>query len=172
MENLPWIIAGIITPIPIFHFWLHALLPSWRRFPAIFYALCGSIWIGVFLLFKVIDTAFTPLFTPTKIALFIGSILIGLGTLLVLWSLYSLKFKRFFMYAVLRPKSIKQKLIKKGAFHFIPHPAYNGYLIVGLGALLISGQLYIAIVFIFLLTTTPLLIWLEEAELKERLQLT
>lgn len=169
MENLPWVLAAITLPIPIFHFWLHALLPWWRKNPLLFYVFCGTLWVAAFALFKAIAPISSDLFTPTEITTNIGQFLVILGFLMVLWSIYSLTPKRFFLWAVFRPESVIQKRIKKGAFRFIPHPAYNGYLIASLGAVLISGALYTIIVFVTLLIITPIMIWLEENELTKRL---
>lgn len=167
---MTWIIAAISLPISIFHFWLHALLPWWQKFPLLYYAFCGGIWAGVFYLMREIDLRYIELlFSPTPITIGIGYALMLSGALMILWSIYSLTPKRFFMWAVLRPESMTKIKIKKGAFRFIPHPAYTGYITATFGALLYSGKLYMTIVFLILLTITPIMIWLEEDELKKRL---
>lgn len=163
-----WIISAIITPVPVIHLWLHAILKFWRKHPFIFYALCISMWIGTFLFFKPIDKISFPLFTPSNNITMIGFALMSLGVLGVISSIITLGPKRFFMWAVLRPQEVDQIRISSGPFKFIPHPAYIGYLLVALGNFLAGGEFYLALVFIFLFALTPIIIYFEEKELAQR----
>jgi len=96
--------------------------------------------------------------------------MVFLGFLAALGSLITIGPKRFFMYAVLRPEKVKQKRITKWVFKNCPHPAYNGYIFATFGALIYTGNAVVALVFIFLLTTTPIVMWLESNELDERVK--
>ena len=74
------------------------------------------------------------------------------------------------MYAALRPRAVKQKRITSGLFRAIPHPAYSGYLLATFGAMIYTGNFVIILAFIFLLTITPIVMWLEDHELDERVK--
>lgn len=163
-----WIISAIITPVPLIHLWLHAMLKFWRKHPFIFYALCISMWIGTFLFFKPVDEISFFLFAPSNNLAMVGFVLISLGVLAVTGSIIALGPKRFFMWAVLRPQEVKQIRISSGLFKFIPHPAYIGYLFVALGNFLAGGKFYLALVFLFLFALTPIIIYFEEKELTQR----
>ncbi|MBI4994590.1 hypothetical protein HZC21_03015 [Candidatus Peregrinibacteria bacterium] len=166
---MSWIIAAIIVPIPFFHFWLHALLSFWKKKPFAFYAFSLFVWIGAFLFFKPIDAVSPIFFAPSDILITTGFVLIAIGTIFFLSSVITLGPKRFFVWAALRPQSISQIRLVSGLFKFIPHPAYIGYLLVALGNCLLSGKLYLALVFIFLFITTPIMIYFEEKELAARI---
>lgn len=166
---ISWIIPAIIAPVPILHLWLHGLLPFWRRRPILFYLFCVLIWIGSFFLFQRLDGMGGLLFLSTSASDFIGRVLMILGTVGVLASLFTLGLRRFFMYAVFKPEVVPRRRISRGPFAVVPHPAYFGYLLVILGNLFRTGTLSLAIVLAALLALTPMVIWLEERELKERL---
>ncbi|MBT5015855.1 hypothetical protein HOM98_00040 [Candidatus Peregrinibacteria bacterium] len=165
-----WLIIAFIFPIPIFHLWLHGLLPFWRKFPFIYYVVVGAIWICSFLFFREIIPASPQLFEPNRVTIHLGDSMVFLGFLAALGSLITIGPKRFFMYAVLRPEKVKQKRITKWVFKNCPHPAYNGYIFATFGALIYTGNAVVALVFIFLLTTTPIVMWLESNELDERVK--
>lgn len=167
--NLHWFIAAVIAPVPIFHLWLHALLPWWKKHPLLFYALGIASWIASFFFFKKIALQSTYIFFPAQNAQFFGNALIFIGIAAIVSSIIALGPKRFFVWTVLRPESAPKIRITKGPFHFIPHPAYIGYLIAAFGNLLAGGKFYLALFFISLLVLTPLVILLEEEELKKRL---
>ncbi|MEK7172070.1 MAG: methyltransferase [Patescibacteria group bacterium] len=166
---MSWIIVAIIVPVPLFHLWLHALLSFWKKKPLLFYIFVLLIWIGTFLFFKPIDVISPIFFTPSDILIAFGFILMSIGAILVLSSIITLGLKRFFMWAVLYPQSVQQTRLISGSFKFIPHPAYTGYLLVALGNFLLSGKLYLALVFIFLFALTPIMIYFEEKELSARI---
>lgn len=76
------------------------------------------------------------------------------------------------MWAVLTPEKHEQRLVTGGPFKFVPHPAYLGYILAALGNLLVGGKFYLAGVLLFLVTLMPLVIYLEEREMNERLKTT
>lgn len=164
-----WTIAAIIAPIPLFHLWLHALLPWWKKHPWFFY-LCGLVvWITSFFYFSFISLRSEYLFEfdPTW-RLVGGYALIAIGAVGFLSSIITLGPKRFFVWAVLRPDSTPKVRLAKGPFAFIPHPAYIGELLVAIGNFLVRGQFYLLYLAIFLIVLTPIVIVLEEEELKNR----
>lgn len=163
-----WIIAAIITPIPLIHLWLHALLPWWRKYPWLFYAWGLGIFVASFFWFPVVANISPLLFTPSPVLLRlgIGLMLLGLGG--ILSSVWTLGIKRFFGWVVLRPASVSPQRVVGGPFRIVPHPAYFGYLLIAVGNFLVSGELYLVPTLIVLIFMTPIVIWLEEQELKER----
>ena len=165
-----WIITGFIAPIPLFHLWLHALLPWWRKHPILFYACAVLVWAASFALFAMFDKSAGIFFISHQNAAFGGYFLIIIGFIAGLSSIAILGPKRFFVWAVLRPESVQRTRISKGPFHWFPHPAYLGYLLISIGNFLASGKFYSLLVAIFLFTLTPMVILLEEKELKRRIE--
>jgi protein-S-isoprenylcysteine O-methyltransferase Ste14 len=91
-----------------------------------------------------------------------------IGALAVFSSIFTLGIKRFFLWEVFRPSKINARVMA-GPFRLIPHPAYFGYLFVALGNALLNGELYLIIVFLFLLSLMPIIMRFEEEELRDRL---
>ena len=83
-------------------------------------------------------------------------------------SILALGIKRFFVWAVLVPLSVKQKRISSGLFKTIPHPAYIGEILIIFGVFLASGKAYLAAAFIFIIALFPISIYFEENELNQR----
>lgn len=164
------IIAAIILPVPVFHLWLHALLPTWRKHPFVLYLFGLALWVGAFYLIPVLDGISPQAFNPTNTSTIIGAGLIVVGFLAALWSLLTLGPIRFFVWAALRPSPALAVRIISGPFRFLPHPAYLGYVVVALGNLLWTGKLYLAGILTFLIILTPLVIWFEEHELAARIK--
>lgn len=164
------LIAAIILPVPVFHLWLHALLPMWRKHPFVLYLWGLALWIGAFYLIPVLDGISPQAFRPTDVSTVVGAALIIVGFAAALWSLLTLGPIRFFVWAVLRPSPALAVRIIRGPFRFLPHPAYLGYLAVALGNLLWIGKLYLAGILVFLVILTPLAIWFEEHELAARIK--
>ena len=163
-----WIIFAIIAPVPVFHFWLHALLPFWRRAPLLFYAWCGIIWAAAFWFFFEINPRSPVLFSPNPWQANLGGALVWIGFAAAIFSVLSLGPIRFFMWAVLRPL-VAPRVRLGGIYRALPHPAYFGYIVVALGALLQTGSLLSALVLALQLTLTPIMIYFEEEEMKKRL---
>lgn len=166
---MSYAIIAIILPVPIFHLWLHALLPFWKKHPLIAYFLAGLIWVGSFFLMKYFDGISGLIFSPPFSVEIAGRIFMLVGLIGVLLGIYTLGLKRFFVWAVFRPNSVEQTYVKKGIYKFVSHPAYLGYLLAALGDFLYCGKAYLAVAFILLLALTPITIWLEEQELKKRI---
>ena len=171
MTTTDAIIAALVLPVPFFHLWLHALLPFWRRSPLALYVFGLALWIGAFKFLPAIALFSPAAFEPTPAIRYLGTALMIIGFLFAAWSLATLGPVRFFVWAVLRPLAAPRVRVSRGPFSFVPHPAYLGYVVVALGNLLHSGRLYLAGVLAILLFLTPLVIWLEEHELEERVEL-
>ncbi|MEK7665036.1 MAG: methyltransferase [Patescibacteria group bacterium] len=163
------IVSIIFVPVPLFHLWLHALLGFWRRKPVLFYILCLFFWLFAFWFFIKIDAVFPLfLFYPSALLFLSGFALIILGLVFMALSILALGIKRFFVFAVLVPLSVKQKRINSGLFKIIPHPAYIGEILIIFGAFLASGKAYLAAAFIFIIALFPISIYFEEKELNQR----
>ena len=162
------IIAALIAPVPIFHFWLHGLLGLWRRYPYLLYIWGLVLWLFSILVFTQAIPSDRLWIESTVLKIF-GWSLISLGLLAALWSIKTLGFKRFFVWGVLHPKSVPAIRERSGPFKFFPHPAYGGYLVIAVGLVLVSGQTFAVGFLAYLLIVTPMAIWLEEKELLARL---
>lgn len=166
---MPAFIAALIVPIPLIHLWLHALLPWWRRQPWLFYLWGLVLWAGSFKLIPLLDDISPAIFDPGIVTQRIGTGLIWLGLVGLFASLISLGPERFFVWAVLDAESA-QRNRASGVFALVPHPAYLGYIAIAFGIFLWVGKLYLAMLLIYLIVLTPIVIWLEEQEMEERFQ--
>ncbi len=128
-----------------------------------------NYWILSLFYFDFLRQGSHLFFNPSKPLKILGWGLIISGGIAVLASIVTLGMKRFFLWAVLNPDSIATPRIKRGPFAFVPHPAYLGQILIMLGNALSSGQGYVCGAFLFLLAAFPIVIVLEELELKERL---
>lgn len=168
---MEFIIASILAPVPVIHFWFHGLLYYWKKNPYTFYVWAVTIWIGSFFGFKYIDPLSTQIFFNhvSPAFLYAGIIMRLCGALMVLSSIYTLGIKRFFLWCALRPGDKGCSIVRKsGLFEFIPHPAYFGYMLLIFGNFLSSGKIYLLVVFIFLFTLLPFIMMLEDEELRSR----
>lgn len=160
-----------IAPIPIIHFFLHTFLLFWRRHTMWFYLMGVIIWLLFIplavILMKIEDTIFTPI----NQSLVASAILIVFAFLLILSAVFTLSPKRFFLWAVLRPKSVEQKYIKSGPYQFFPHPAYFGYIFVSLAAFIATGRVVMLGFFFYTLFSIIAVIVLENHEIKRRLNM-
>lgn len=109
-----------------------------------------------------------PIFSPNIFWRGTGWGLLVLGAALVLWSLFVLGARKFFVWEVLRPQP-QQKYLVRGPFKILPHPAYLGYAAIVFGNALASGSLYTSAVCLFLCTTLPIVMHFEDAELRARI---
>lgn len=167
-QELYTLFAGIITAIPIFHLWLHALLPFWKKHPYLFYVLVGSVFlISTIISFLLFPPAYY-LFVPTFFMELIGWTLMAGGLILVTAAIATIRPERFFVWAVLFPQKVYQKKILKGPYKYIPHPAYIGWIIIAMGTLLAGGLSHLLIPIASMTILIPIVIILEEKELNER----
>lgn len=159
----------LIFPVAIVHFWFHALLPTWRKHPVSFYLFAALIWGITWVGLRNFAPHSVDLFSPTEPWAMIGKGLKILGLVMAVSSLATLGIRRFFLWAVLRPDSVPKIRFTKGPFAFVPHPAYFGYILIAIGDVMGTGETYSMITVFVLLALTPLMIWLEEEELRKRL---
>lgn len=166
MPAISFILLTLILPIPVAHLWLHALLSYWRKFPIAFYLFGIILWVGSLIFALRVNNLFpNPLFLPNNT---LGIIFTAVGLFLVFASIFSLGRKRFFLWAVLNPK--KLPLIKKPKlFELFPHPAYLGYFLITIGNLFILANPLALIGLISFLFLTPVVIFMEEEELRNRI---
>ncbi len=166
---MPALIAALIAPVPLIHLWLHALLPWWRRQPWLFYLWGLILWAGSLKFIPAMDVISPVLFSPGLATVRIGIGLIWLGIVALFASIVTLGATRFFAWAVLDTEAAPKKRVR-GIFSLVPHPAYLGYISIAFGLLLWVGKLYLAILLIYLVVLTPIVIWLEEQEMEERME--
>ncbi|MBI2639139.1 hypothetical protein HYW83_06145 [Candidatus Peregrinibacteria bacterium] len=169
MNSLHWIIAAVIAPIPLFHLWLHALLPFWRKRPLLIYFVSIFVWAAALAYFYWLNLRSEYIFEFNAVwRIILGYLLMAIGTVGIFASIITLGPKRFFVWAVLKPHSVSAARIEKGPFRFIPHPAYIGYLFVAVGSFMSRGQFYLLYLVIYLFILTPIVIYFEEEELRRR----
>lgn len=160
-----------IAPIPIIHFVLHAFLLFWRRHATWFYLMGVITWLlfipPTVVLMKIENT----IFTPVNQLLVASAILAIFAFLLIISAVFTISPKRFFLWAVLRPKSVEQKYIRSGPYQFISHPAYFGYILVSLAAFIATGRVVMLGFFFYTLFSIIAVIVLENHEIKRRLNI-
>jgi len=172
---MEYIIASILAPVPVIHFWFHALLYFWKQRPYLFYVWSATIWIGAFFGFKHIDVNSSQIFFNyvSPAFLYAGILMRLSGALMIVSSIYTLGIKRFFLWCALKPHDKGCEVIKTKAFlGMIPHPAYFGYMLLLLGNFFSSGKIYLLASFIFLFTLLPFIMMLEDEELRSRARIT
>ena len=160
-------IAAIIATIPLFHFWLHALLAWWRRFPLLLYV--WGLGLGIFsvVFFEWIVPS-SQIFQPSSSLKILGWLFVLVSLPVALWSIFTLGLKRFFVWEVLQPESVFKTREESGPFRYLPHPAYISYVLAAIGLVLVSGQVFTVALLIYMLIVMPIVIWLEEKELETR----
>jgi len=160
----------ILGPIPMVHILLHLFLKFWRRYPLGWYILCAAVWAIFFAIAEYFAARpFTLFIAPFWLKIFCA--MVGLAALaVVVWSVFTLSPRRFFLWAVLRPAAIEQKYIKAGPYRFLQHPAYTVYLITAFAAFLTTGEAALLALWLSMLGLMPVAIYLEKHELSKRLK--
>lgn len=159
----------LLAPIPVVHILLHAFLRQWRKRPIRFYLAASAVWIASFFLARWLAGNTDTLFTPPYWLKVICAITGWSSLFLVLWSVGTLGPKRFFLWAVLRPQSVRQEKIGLGPYKFFHHPAYTAYISAALAAFFGTGRTvllaFAAVMFLMMLIVMAR----ENHELEERL---
>ncbi len=157
-----------VFPIPIAHLYLHALLSHWRKRPRIFYLFCTALWCGSAIFILHAQNLFpNPLFLFDKIHLIAGIAPIMIGLCLIASSIFSLGIRNFFLWSVLNPKKFPP-LKKPKLFKIFPHPAYLGYFLIIIGDFIAMRTPIALISLISFLILIPIVIFMEEGELRNR----
>jgi protein-S-isoprenylcysteine O-methyltransferase Ste14 len=163
-----WAMFGF-GPIPIWHLTLHSFLPSWKRRPGRFYAVCAAQWAFVaplsLQLARSSDTVFEPSLGLRRICLAVSV----LTFVVAVWSIRTLTPARFFMWSVLRPDQSKPVLIHSGPYRYLRHPAYAAIILTVAAAFLASGKLIVLQAFVAIAMLLLMVIGLEQRELESRL---
>lgn len=170
MEKLTvfWTIF-LLGPIPAAHILLHAFLRVWRRRPLRFYQAAFAVWILFFFLAKRLSGVSDALFAPPAWLKIICIITAASSLFLIVWSIATLKPKRFFLWAVLRPESVRQERIARGPYKFFHHPAYTAYLVTAFAAFLGTGRSVLLAFAAAMLLLILIVMARENHELEERL---
>ena len=161
----------LIAPIPIIHFVLHGFLSFWRRHPTWFYMMGVITWLLFIPLVVVLMKVEGTVFTPAILSLIISTALTIFALLLIVSAVFTIGPKRFFLWAVLKPKAVEQKYIRSGPYRFISHPAYFGYILISHAAFLATGRMVMLGLFIYTLFSIIAVIALENHEIKGRLKI-
>ena len=170
MLTILFLTIFILGPITVAHIFLHLFLKFWRRYPLGLYILCVAVWA---IFFKIAGyfaarpfTLFSP---PFWLKIFCAAISLA-ALALVVWSVFTLKPRRFFLLAVLRPKKVEQKHIAAGPYNFFPHPAYAAYVITAFAAFLATGEMALLWFWLAMFGLMFVVIFLEKHELLSRLK--
>jgi len=159
----------ILGPIPVVHILLHAFLRAWRKHPLRFYLAAAAVWIVSFFLARWLGGMTDTIFTPPYWLKVLCAITGWSSLFLIFWSVGTLGPKRFFLWAVLRPQSVRQERIGLGPYKFFHHPAYTAYLSAAFAAFFATGRtallVFVAVMFLLMLIVTAR----ENHELEERL---
>lgn len=169
MASIPFWTVLILGPIPVAHIFLHLFLKQWRRRPYSWYVACAAVWILFFFLAKRFSGISDVLFAPPAWLKIISIITAASSLFLVFWSIATLKPKRFFLWAVLRPESVRQERIGLGPYKFFHHPAYTAYLIMAFAAFLGTGRSVLLVFAAVMLLLMLIVMARENHELEERL---
>ncbi len=161
----------LLGPIPVVHILLHAFLRSWRKRPMRFYFVAAAVWVLSFFLAKWLAGNTDTIFVSPYWLKMLCIITAWSSLFLILWSVGTLRPKRFFLWAVLRPQSVKQEKIDLGPYKFFHHPAYTGYLSAAFSAFFGTGRTvllaFAAVMFLLMLIVTAR----ENHEMEERLEI-
>ncbi len=158
------------SPIPVWHIPLHSFLPSWKRRPRAFYAVCAGEW-ALFLpialhLTRRSEVAFSPSRGLKQACLGISLFTLGIA----LWSIKSLTPQRFFFWAVLRPDSSKPVVILSGPYRFVRHPAYLAIVLTVTAGFLVSGRSAVLEALLAISLLLMMVVGIEQRELEARLK--
>lgn len=175
MENdkilfmIPFWTIFILGPIPVVHILLHAFLRAWRKRPAMFYLAAGAVWILSFFLARWLAGNTDTIFAPPPWLKIICQVTGASALFLVAWSVKTLGPKRFFLWAVLRPQSVKQEKTVLGPYKYFRHPAYIAYLVTAFAAFFVTGKTVLLFFAIVTLLIMLVVMARENHELEERL---
>jgi len=90
---------------------------------------------------------------------------------LLVWSITTLGFKRFFLWAVISPDKVKQTYIKYGPYRSMSHPAYTAYIATAIAAFFATGQAALLIFVAYIVILTITVVYLENEELRKRVNI-
>jgi protein-S-isoprenylcysteine O-methyltransferase Ste14 len=159
----------LLGPIPVVHILLHVFLRTWRKGPIKFYIKAVAVWFLVFFLARWLNGISDVIFTPPYWLQVLCIITCGSSLFLVVWSAGTLGPRRFFLWAVLRPQSVRQEKIGLGPYKYFHHPAYTAYLFAAFAAFFGTGRTvllaFAAAMFLMMLIVMAR----ENHELEERL---
>lgn len=160
----------IFGPIPLIHILLHLFLKFWRKHPLYFY-LCGAALWAAFIPISLFFSKNTSTFFTAPGWLIIIAWLAAFGALfLILRSIKTLGAKKFFLWAALKPESIKQERIANGPYRFFRHPAYAAYAAIIIAAFLATGYQPLLFFSAISIALILIVIMLENHELSIRLK--
>jgi protein-S-isoprenylcysteine O-methyltransferase Ste14 len=158
----------VLGPIPFWHLLLHLFLPSWKRRPGAFYGTAGILWGSFLPIAYLLALQSSPLFVPPRelrLACLAAS-LVAFGV--AAWSMVTLTPRRFFLWAVLRPRETPAEWIRSGPYRFTAHPCYVAMVATMASSFLASGEAVLAGALGVLATLLVVVGILEQRELRAR----
>lgn len=164
-------VFAIIGPVPtVFHLLLHGALAFWRRHVRAFFVTCGIVWVawamGTWIAAPWLSAR---VFVPPA-AFGVPLTLLALLVLCIApWTIATIGWRRFFVYAVLRPDRVSTTArVTSGPFRLLRHPAYTSYRIAAILLMIATGSWGMVLLATLSLVLFPIIIHLEERELRLR----
>tara|TARA_Y100000310_G_C20542800_1_gene744146 strand:- start:274 stop:807 length:534 start_codon:yes stop_codon:yes gene_type:complete len=158
----------ILGPIPIFHFFLHLFLKFWKRNPKALYLMGALLWVIFFILAWFLSKISVIIFVPSQWLVILSGITIFGAFFLLVWSITTLGFKRFWFWAVISPDKVRQAYIKFGPYRSMSHPAYTAYIAIAIAAFFATGHATLLIFIAYIIILIITVVYLENEELRKR----
>lgn len=164
-------VFAVIGPVPIvFHLLLHVALAFWRRHVRAFYGICGIVWVAWAIgTWMGASWLTTRVLTPPSALVTPVTVLALLVLCIAAWTIATIGWQRFFVYAVLRPEHVPTMArVTSGPFRLFRHPAYTSYRIAAILLMIATGSWGMVLLATLSLALFPIIIHLEERELRLR----
>lgn len=160
----------ILGPISIVHLLLHFFLKFWRKNPKGIYIAGFFAWTVFLFIAWHLAKISSVVFTPPRWLIVLSAITVWGAFFLLVWAIFALGAKRFFLLVMLKPKTAEQKYIKSGPYRLLPHPAYTAYIAAAIAAFFATGYTVLLVFMIFNIIAMTAVIYLENHELARRLK--
>lgn len=131
-------------------------------------AFCVTLWT-IALPLAAINAMSPAVFHPSFFSQIIYWTAIVAAAGIIFWAIVTLGARRYFLYEVVSPSG-KHNRVQKGPYRFLPHPAYFSYFVIIIAAYLLTGTAAILAVTIEYVVMIPMVVMLENHELKKRLK--
>jgi protein-S-isoprenylcysteine O-methyltransferase Ste14 len=127
--------------IPIFFIQVHLRPAFWRRLGALTYLAVLLEWVPVIALVTLFQNFFLMAEFQFGALSLLGAVLLLLGLGLQVWAFEALGWRGLLGYWELKPQSVSQKLVIRGPFRLVRHPAYLSHTFMFVGIFLATGFL-------------------------------
>ncbi|MFH1193698.1 MAG: methyltransferase [bacterium] len=170
MPQIIFFTIFIFGPIPVVHILLHSFLKFWQKHPLYFYLYGAALWAAFIPISLFFSKNTSAIFTAPSWLIIIAWLTVFSALFLILWSIKTLGPKKFFLWAVLKPESIKQERIANGPYRFFRHPAYTAYAAIIIATFLATGYTALLSFSATFIALILIVIMLENHELSLRLK--